>query len=636
MRLAHSMYAFLLLPLHCTAEVSVKSYTFSDTPQATHSVANLYEEESYPCSPTATAVAASLESSTQAEGWHGHFAEGYIVADVDGEYSFFISGGSVEFWLSSDETRENAGTAPFISSRLGDTADPNNFRHQYSQIAAVHLISGVHYYFKLLHAGGSAPNTFRVGWTKPGAPLNDVPQETIGGSNLLPFVGSPLCTKPLKRKAIVIGVDGVLSSRRDAVNTPNIDRLKTYPVYCGGHKWGMDQQRTSSMPGWLAMLTGTWANKHGLSDNMHGFDTEVLPNRVFPTLFKKLYQRFPGYKMYSLAAWADFNLALTTDSHDVLMDYTKQNTKDAEIAKQVVSTLDNAAPDFIFSQFDFVDHVGHKFKLGQEYDTALQAADTMVGDIIDAVERRMKREHEDWLIILATDHGRAPDGGHGAQSYDEKLAFLATNKPLHNGHRRFETDIRRRKAFPELSTLPPLTNLHATVLNYLSAWDYQDFATDSIPMVGPLQAPVFVSSRINNKHCQFGWTPIWGLPTPQLEWDQHRALFDCDENPEKFPMVVAKDRVYANVNGKGCVLQAGNKGLPVFNCKGKSTEFVITHNKLVFEGRGNVAESCTLSGSTKGGGMPLGGCDYAALFDCVGGGSELAFATVPATRRQVG
>ena len=49
--------------------------------------------------------------------------------------------------------------------------------------------------------------------------------------------------------------------------------------------------------------------------------------------------------------------------------------------------------------------------------------------LINAIRARPAYPDEDWLILISTDHGRRPDGGHGGNSPEEMTIFILASGP---------------------------------------------------------------------------------------------------------------------------------------------------------------------------------------------------------------
>ena len=223
-------------------------------------------------------------------------------------------------------------------------------------------------------------------------------------------------------KALLIGIDGVQYEQLQQANTPNIDSLLISKAYCGGISNSSNQQQTSSGASWSTLLTGVWANKHGVISN-----GTAKANDAFPSLFKRINEARPNAYVASVINWAEPNSKYFADEMP-LVDYHKEGISDENVTSEVVALLQNQDPDFIFSHIDAADGVGHAEGFTANYRRTLEIVDGQIGQMLAAVKQREAHYDEKWLVLVVTDHGRGTGGyGHGGQSVQEKTAFIASN-----------------------------------------------------------------------------------------------------------------------------------------------------------------------------------------------------------------
>ena len=87
-------------------------------------------------------------------------------------------------------------------------------------------------------------------------------------------------------------------------------------------------------------------------------------------------------------------------------------------------------PDALFVYLGNPDETSHQTgAIGPEYRAAIAEADTQVGRLVAAVRDRPTYGGEDWLILLSTDHGRRPDGGHGGRTEAELTSVFVASGP---------------------------------------------------------------------------------------------------------------------------------------------------------------------------------------------------------------
>ena len=120
--------------------------------------------------------------------------------------------------------------------------------------------------------------------------------------------------KESAKKAIVIGVDGLVYKYVDRVDdseinepeTPNFSRLTLSKAHVGGFLNTDSQQGTKSSPGWSSILTGTWVDQHGVASN--GYTATAVPG-----IFKRLYDRNSNIRTASYVNWKNINLGQFQD-----------------------------------------------------------------------------------------------------------------------------------------------------------------------------------------------------------------------------------------------------------------------------------------------------------------------------------
>jgi len=223
-----------------------------------------------------------------------------------------------------------------------------------------------------------------------------------------------------QKKVILIGVDGVQYEKLKKLPTPNFDRLYVSQVYAGGIMNDVSQQKTYSSPGWSTILTGVWANQHGVTSNSDKVKSKV------PSLFDWLHLYYPEASMGGIIRWGTIYNNLYSDA-DFLNKKLHVKSGDQEAVDQFIHYM-QSQPDFAFLHLDDVDHAGHAHGFGPEYNNAILVADKLLGDILDFMENSPIMK-EDYLIVVTTDHGRDKQGsGHGGQSFSERTAFYASNK----------------------------------------------------------------------------------------------------------------------------------------------------------------------------------------------------------------
>jgi hypothetical protein len=112
----------------------------------------------------------------------------------------------------------------------------------------------------------------------------------------------PVFAQPAK-KLLVIGVDGLRPDALMKANTPHFDRLAREGAFATNTLIQGDRYKASdtiSGPGWSSLLTGVWADKHGVHDN--NFTGRNYGQ--YPHFFARLKKANPEAKTYSFVSWA--------------------------------------------------------------------------------------------------------------------------------------------------------------------------------------------------------------------------------------------------------------------------------------------------------------------------------------------
>lgn len=234
--------------------------------------------------------------------------------------------------------------------------------------------------------------------------------------------------KALHPKTLIVGMDGVQLAQYERLGEDTYLRTLHYgKAYTGGISGRASEQRTLSGPGWITLLTGVWANKHGVTSN----DVSQRVDPAFPSLFKRLRQALPSAYISLVSSWDPLNTALLLEDAQG-NDVRISGLADAEVIQHTLKIINETSADFTFIQLDEPDQVGHRDGFGASYSRALKAADDRLGLLLQAIKKRSEQKRdEDWLVIVSTDHGRDAGGkDHGGASEQEKTVFIASNKPM--------------------------------------------------------------------------------------------------------------------------------------------------------------------------------------------------------------
>lgn len=217
------------------------------------------------------------------------------------------------------------------------------------------------------------------------------------------------------KKVLLIGIDGCQSDALQEANTPNIDELIANGIYSPD---AMNIDVTSSGPGWSAILTGVWSDKHLVNSN--NFDGNNYDE--YPPLMKYVNEYSEDMHTVSIVHWGPINDEIIQGNADFVFTFNS----DEAVSNTAASYLTLNDPDFTFIHFDDVDHAGHESGFtpsNPNYIAAIEIIDDLIQPILEAIENRPTYETEDWLILVTTDHG-GNGNSHGGGSFGERNIFM--------------------------------------------------------------------------------------------------------------------------------------------------------------------------------------------------------------------
>ena len=257
-------------------------------------------------------------------------------------------------------------------------------------------------------------------------------------------------TAHVPHKAVFILLDGIPADVIERVDTPLLDEIAAAGGYArasvGGQKGGRTETPTISAPGYMSLLTGTWANKHNVWNN-----SNQSPNYAYWNLFRIVESVDPSRITALFSTWLDNRTVLVGEGRPGAGDFRLDHTADGfeqdtvafphDRASRYIQAIDERVatdaaqyiaangPDLSWVYLQHTDDVAHANGDSEAFHTAVRQADARVGRIWAAAKQRQALG-EHWLIVVTTDHGRdARTGrGHGGQSERERITWIVTNQ----------------------------------------------------------------------------------------------------------------------------------------------------------------------------------------------------------------
>jgi predicted AlkP superfamily pyrophosphatase or phosphodiesterase len=242
------------------------------------------------------------------------------------------------------------------------------------------------------------------------------------------------------KRVLLIGIDGVRSDALKIADVPQLAALIKGGAFADdtqilGQRFRGNE--TVSGPGWASILTGVWADKHGVHDN----DFEGNNFERYPDFLRRLKQVRPAA---TTAAFTSYKLAHSiVTSADVLGMFPMFPPRrravvgylnaDRQMAEAAGRHLTEANPVAVFVSFMLPDAVGHRSGFHpnvREYRHAIETIDGLIGSVLRALRNRKTFARENWLVLVTSDHGGQGLHHRGGHEDPEVLTvFLIVNGP---------------------------------------------------------------------------------------------------------------------------------------------------------------------------------------------------------------
>lgn len=257
------------------------------------------------------------------------------------------------------------------------------------------------------------------------------------------------------RKAVFILLDGIPADVIERVQTPVLNGIAAAGGYArahvGGDRGRATETPTVSAPGYMSLITGTWAHKHNVRGN-----SNQSPNYDYWNIFRIVETVEPERRTALFSTWTDNRTVLIglgrPGAGEFQMDYVADGFEldtvayphdrgkryiqdiDERVSSEAAAHIAAVGPDLTWVYLQHTDDVGHAQGDGELFDVAVMQADARVGRIWKAVQTRQALG-EEWMIVVTTDHGRdAVTGkGHGRQTERERTTWIVTNQSALSG-----------------------------------------------------------------------------------------------------------------------------------------------------------------------------------------------------------
>ncbi len=252
---------------------------------------------------------------------------------------------------------------------------------------------------------------------------------------------SELTDGKTEKKVAIIGFDGcradILNEAQEensAVSYLLKNGASNNLTYCGGVNYPTDNtQATSTAPGWCSILTGAWADEHGITGN--DITKELEPKTLMTSLIEERVidnaAFITKWKGHFSRSNATYNIEKAyCEQNNIDVDFNlRKNKKDVHTgAMEEITSADCA--DFVFIIYEDTDSAGHDYGFTYNnpvYKDGFRTEDAYGYEVIKAIEARETYNSEDWLIIVTSDHGGISTN-HGGASIQERMTFVVMNR----------------------------------------------------------------------------------------------------------------------------------------------------------------------------------------------------------------
>ena len=205
------------------------------------------------------------------------------------------------------------------------------------------------------------------------------------------------------KKVLVIGIDGLRSDGFNIANTLAMDKILDNAKYTFTNR--IDSLHPVTAPNWASILTGVWFEKHLVKDNTY-FRTNF---EEFPSFLERAKKIDQTLSVHSFSASVKINKYIIDNISGEFPHGDAQNQKDDDVHRELMKELKSCTTfDIGFVHYLNVDKAGHKYGFSPtetNYLDAISCIDDFVSEIFDAIQERDSIHHENWMIVIATDHG---------------------------------------------------------------------------------------------------------------------------------------------------------------------------------------------------------------------------------------
>jgi len=345
------------------------------------------------------------------------------------------------------------------------------------------------------------------------------------------------------RRSLMVMIDGTRYEALMNATTPNLDKLVMQKAYTGGISNTFSQSGTSTVEGETTLWTGSW---HSIQDAGKG---------GFKSVWQHLQQAQPEIRIGLYPNWPIFDYVSFDLDQIANKEAFKTGTSrpsEHDNAKEMAKKINSGDFDALFTTIDMVDYSGHcSYRnsggaWSDDYIDAIEEADEVFGYMYDAIQERELNYNEEWLVLVAPDHGfnRQKDDGsvdcsHGSQDIDAKKIWVAANQmELHN--EQFTSPLKQigNRDKDGLYRYVAQTDVAPTLLAWHGVKLQPEWNIEGSSFIGDLGVRgLFASVAKSNETVQLTFTPSNGQPVTLLRNGQEIAIINDSNAGELYSFV---------------------------------------------------------------------------------------------------
>lgn len=315
---------------------------------------------------------------------------------------------------------------------------------------------------------------------------------------------------PASRHALIIDLDsatyGAVQSGIAAGTLPNLAKLSVQLAHSGGVAGTPSQQPTLDMPGWATLLTGTWANRHGVISNA---PTQVLRGA---TMFQLTKAKGAGLNGAAVAS-AGLAQLLVADHDagylDTLADCSANAATMDCVSTQALQMI-GSGYGTVVAQYRSAKDAALDYGAGSpNYAATLARLDQAVGAMLDEAGRDAGRQ---WLVAVTGNHGLSGNSqDDGLPLVPQSATFIGLNQAANNGAQGVGAAV--PATLEALYGYASIADLAPTVLGYLDALPAaESYALDGGRLTGPPAVSRLTASVADNNSSSVNIVLNWATP----------------------------------------------------------------------------------------------------------------------------